>query len=102
MFACQDDASGRLPLGANGPFRLRSSGFELGDVLCPVILRFRQSAENSDCEIPTAYKDTRGRTLVGASRASRPGVSPPGILPAVWRPRACGRLAAGAVMCRRN
>jgi len=68
MFACQDDAGGRLPLRANGPFRLRSGGFELGDVLCPAILRFRQSAGNSDCEIPTAYKDTRGRTLVGASR----------------------------------
>ena len=60
MLACQDDGRGRLPLRANGPFRLRSGGVELGDVLCPAILRFRQSAGNSDCEIPTAYKDTRG------------------------------------------
>ena len=62
-------AGGRLPLRANGPFRLRSGGFELADVLCPAILRFRQSAGNSDCEIQTAYKDTRGRTLVGAALA---------------------------------
>jgi hypothetical protein len=59
-------AGDRLLLRAMGLFRLRSSGFEFGDVLCPAILRFRQSAGNSDCEIPTAYKDTRGRTLVGA------------------------------------
>jgi hypothetical protein len=104
MFACQDDAGGRLPLRANGPFRLRSSGFELGGVLWPEVLRFRQSAGNSDCEARPARRwppamlqaDDRSGSRHATARPTFAPITPPGTLRPLTAPNVTVWLNAAA------